>query len=262
MLPVSSWCPPPHPSFLSNSPSTNLVNNKKQTISSCFISVVSPYLTNDTINPAEYDDVIEDTLHQTRQIAIQNQSPKLMHQDISPEINPVEETLHKAHRTALIQLKSGNCESISTFQNILERSTPTKRSDCHSGEDLTTQHLFRCNAHPTYLCVGDLSLRTDLVLTHFLSTLPSFHYLHLLPPPSSTNQATPYACCPLKSHPDRTRVGSHHDQPSTAGGTLRFTTQKDVRDLALTQSYAGDPPCQLYRLSHANGFTIAVLYCV
>ena len=57
---------------------------------------------------------------------------------------------------------------------------PTTWPDYDSGENHTTQLLFRCSAHLTDICVEVWWLRLDLV-AHFISTLPCFHYLPTLP---------------------------------------------------------------------------------
>ena len=48
---------------------------KTQTLKTRFLPVVSPYLTNGTLDPTDYDNVIKDIHHQTVQMAILNQLP-------------------------------------------------------------------------------------------------------------------------------------------------------------------------------------------
>ena len=119
-----------------------------------------------------------------------NDPPEPHRQDIPPIVHPVEKTLPRAHRTALSQLRSGYCKALNSFQNLLNPSTPITCPECDSGETHTTQHLFRCPTHPTDLCVEDLWLRPDLS-AHFISTLPSFHYLPALPSPPPEPPPTP-----------------------------------------------------------------------
>ena len=218
---LASALRPNYPSFPIVSRQSSLAI-KRQTLKTRFLPVKSPNLINDTIDPTDYDNVIKDFHHQTVQMAILNHPPNSILQDIPPEIDLVEKTFHKAHRTALSQLRSVYCKALNTFQNLLGPSIANTCPDCDGGEDHTTQHLFRCSAYPTDLCVGELWLRLDLV-THSLHFDPSFLSL----PPSSSSPATrtsPYAGRPLKSHPgrdeggpkSRTQVRSHSSSSSSA----------------------------------------------
>ena len=106
MFPVSYECPhPTHSLFqLVSQQSESIAQN--QTLRTRFVSVVNPYLTNDTNYSTEYDYVIKDINHKALQIAIQNQPLKPILEDIQPEVNPVENFFYMAEITALSQLRS------------------------------------------------------------------------------------------------------------------------------------------------------------
>ena len=71
-------------------------------------------------------------------MAIQNLPPKPSPKDIQPEIDKVDKkNLHKTHKRALSHLRLAYCKISPLYSNH------------------TTQHIFRCSAQPTNLCIGD-----------------------------------------------------------------------------------------------------------
>lgn len=67
---------------------------------------------------------------------------------------------------------------------------------------MCTQHLFQCPTHPSDLYVGDLCFQPDIVAC-FVSTLPFFQYLPILPQPSSEPSPNYNFNCPLMTHFNR-----------------------------------------------------------
>ena len=178
---LASALRPNHPSHTTVTQSSG-PREKKQTLQSKFLPKISAHLTNNITPIDQYEDIYKDIHTQAVQEAIRTQPTNAVIQTQPPPVDPVEKTLLRGHRTALSQLRSGYCKALNSYQNRINPSIDPSCPECGSGEPHTTNHLFRCLAHPTELDVRNLWLRPDRVAS-FICTLPCFDYLPALPPP-------------------------------------------------------------------------------
>ena len=72
---------------------------------------MSLYLTNDTIDPTDNDNVIKDIHPQKVQIEVQNQPSNFILQDIPPEINPVKKKPSQGPQNSPIPTEIGLLQS-------------------------------------------------------------------------------------------------------------------------------------------------------
>ena len=130
----------------------------------------------------EYEQIYKESHTQAFQEATRTKPPNPIFETQPPTVDPVEKTFSRVHRTTLSQLSSGFCKALNRYQNGLNPSINPTRPECGSGEPYTTNHIFRCFAHPTEIDVRNLWLTLDCV-ARFVSSLTCFHYLPPLPPP-------------------------------------------------------------------------------
>ena len=168
---------PNHPSHLTvTSPSGP--RNKKHTLQSRFLPDVDPYLVDGTIPPHTYKAVLK-SLH-TAKVAntLTSRDPNRVLQIPPPPIGEEESSLPRPYRTTLSQLRSGFCRSLNSYQVRIGTTNNPLCPSCDE-EPHTTQHLFTCPSHPTFLTPRDLWERPGLT-SEFLSSLP---FLNLPPLP-------------------------------------------------------------------------------
>ena len=177
---LASSMRPSHPlhSVITSTPGPR---DMKNTLRSAFIDDVRPFLVNDVIPPAQYTDA-KNKIHAsyvTRAIG-SRQNANIVNRP-TPPVHKSDETLPRAHRSVLAQMRSGYCSSLNSFLVKVRRSDTSTCPQC--GVDAhTPAHLFQCQTHPTNLRPIDLWLRPKRVAT-FLSCLPPFSHLPPLPPP-------------------------------------------------------------------------------
>ena len=144
---------------------------------------MSSHPTNGTINLTDHEDIRNDLHHYTIQSVIQNKLANPILQEISLIINPMENTLPRAQRRALPQLRSEYCKALKIFQNLLDPSIPTNCPECDGGEPTPPRissnvlHIRRTSVSRTSGC----GLTWQLSL--FLCSRPSTTYLPFHPPP-------------------------------------------------------------------------------
>ena len=94
---------------------------------------------------------------------------------VRPDIDPSESTLSRAERSALAQLRSGECQLLNDYLAKVGRSNSALCPECRFQRH-TVAHLFRCDAVETNLSLEDLWTNPVDVAT-FLKSLPSFSRL-------------------------------------------------------------------------------------
>jgi hypothetical protein len=128
----------------------------KETLASKFNHVVSPYLNEVGIIPGISQKRVKSDIHTAAvcaSIAAYRVNPVLG--TIPPPIHPSEESLPRAYRTTLAQLRSGKCANLKTYQHFINAVDDDLCPDCCSAPH-TTNHLFSCDSHLTTLTVIDL----------------------------------------------------------------------------------------------------------
>ena len=153
----------------------------KHTLFSRFSPQVSPYLEDGILPPDSYSFVIKDLHSSAVSAAVESQSANRVLQDAPPPISPEELSLPRMHRTALSQLRSGHCPSLNSYRHRVGWEPSAACPECNF-PDHSVSHIFSCPTHPTTLSPLDLWTCPREVAA-FLTSLPFFGHLCLLPPP-------------------------------------------------------------------------------
>ena len=155
--------------------------NMKHTLQSRFFPRVSPYTVNGVIPPEQYRETIAAIHSEAVHRSIAELPNNAVLGEGAPPVAVEETSLPRPHRSALSQLRSGCCSSLSSFLALLERGRSNLCPSCGTAPK-TTNHLFSCPIHPTNLVVRDLWDRPRLV-ANFLASLPFFNLPPIPPPP-------------------------------------------------------------------------------
>ena len=159
--------------------------DKKNTLQSKYSSRIRTYLEPDgTLHPDSYPRVLKRLHTKVVEEALECRSHNRVLGRVPSEINTEEESLPRAHRTTLSQLRSGHCSSLEDYQlRIGNRNSTGVCPECKASQH-TVEHIFECPAKPTGLCKEDL-WEKPVEVARMLGDLPSFSYLPPLerPPP-------------------------------------------------------------------------------
>jgi hypothetical protein len=176
---------PTHPSnsivLLPPGPRKNAKNcPMKETLSSRFLATVDLHLRGGIVPTGLYNK-IEDEIHTA---AVRNflasASPNEVLGVKPPEIDPSEQSLPRAYRTVLSQLRGDKCSTLRSYMHYIKATDDDTCPNCQSAPH-TPLHLFSCSAMPTVLTFWDL-WRHPVVVAVFLESHPSFNHLPPLPP--------------------------------------------------------------------------------
>ena len=171
---------PSHPSHsIVTSPSGT--RDKKHTLQSKFLPVVTPYLVDGILPPQNYTATIKSLHTEATATAIASSDPNDILQSLPPPVAEEETFLPRPYRTTLSQLRSGFCSSLAPYRARIGR-TPDPLCPSCGVEPQTVPHLFSCSSHPTSLSPVDLWDRPGLV-SDFISSLPFFNLPSLPRPP-------------------------------------------------------------------------------
>ena len=161
----------------------------KNTLQSAFYGDVVPYLVDDVVPPALYNDV-KNQIHADfvrRSINSRQVNPVLGTR--APPIHSHERRLPRAHRSTLSQLRSGYSSSLNSYLVKVGRADSSVCPRC-SLDEHSTAHLFSCSRDRTYISPVDLWLNPRESAS-FLSSHPTFSHLPPLPPSPRPPQRPP-----------------------------------------------------------------------
>jgi hypothetical protein len=147
----------------------------KETLSSKFGDSVSPYLQGGVIPEASYQKT-KDSIHTAAvRTSIEAAGVNPILGIKPPEVHSSEQTLSRAYRTTLNQLRSNKCNALQNYKHYINATNSNICPNCHSASQ-TTAHLFSCPSFPTTLTYWDLWCN-PVKAAEFLSTLPTFGHL-------------------------------------------------------------------------------------
>ena len=150
----------------------------KFTLFSKTIHLVEPHLQDGIIPTANYNKVVS-SLHLA---AVASTVCEAGENDVlglyPPVVAKSEESLSRAHRCTLAQLRSGYCVRLKSYLFSVGKADSNLCPECGTASQ-TPNHLFDCPSFPTDLTVRDLWTNPRETAI-FISSLPSF--IHHLPP--------------------------------------------------------------------------------
>ena len=155
--------------------------NMKHTLHSKYGETISRFVTDGAIDPAQYQKILDELHTEAVRKTISKLEPNPILDAPPPPISRSEETLTRKQRTALSQLRSGQCQLLCDYQVLTGRTQSALCPECLFHRHTAT-HLFDCDARPTNLTIRDLWINPVTVM-NFLMTLPSFSSLVPTGPP-------------------------------------------------------------------------------
>jgi hypothetical protein len=125
---------------------------KKETSYSKNIELVCPHLTDNVMLQMNYKKAVSRLHTSAVAQALCASTPNKVLSRFPPRINPEKETLSRAHRCTLTQLRSGECHYLREYLHSIGKSDDDLCPACEAASH-TTRHLFECSACPTDLVV-------------------------------------------------------------------------------------------------------------
>ena len=153
----------------------------KNTLSSKHLNSVAPRLSNGITDPAEYRSILKAIHTDTVSGVVSSFGRSRVLDGPRPELSPSERLLSRAERSALAQLRTGECQLLNDFLSKVGRAESAVCPECRYRRH-TVNHLFACDAVPTTLTTRDLWVNPATAM-RFLQSLPSFSHLISTDPP-------------------------------------------------------------------------------
>ena len=164
-----------HPSF-AVVPGDPGPRDHRHTLASKHGQAVAPFLRGGSMPRDNLRDSLTDphTAAVARAVRIQNLSPSKVLGYHPPAVDDSEQSLPRAWRSTLSQLRSGYCRALKSYTAVLN-NTDDLCPDCQS-DSQSVSHLFLCPEFPSTCEKVDLWCN-PCHAAHFLSRLPCFSHL-------------------------------------------------------------------------------------
>ena len=144
----------------------------KATLNSKHRSDISSHLTDGVTDPIQYQSILQSIHTSSVASTIASLGNNSILDAPPPSISNTERTLTRSQRTALSQLRSGQCKFLNDYQLLIKKTTSALCPECLLRRH-TVRHIFSCDAVPTNLSIRDLWMKPVEVVA-FLQSLPSF----------------------------------------------------------------------------------------